>query len=161
MGFRKVLDEVETLDEYKDMDDDYYLAHAFVNKYGETPWEIGYYNEEKELMKVFGGDPVDFIVEDEVLKRNNTINELDLDAVEVEFETAKETGEDELEELDVNGNVNRLMGILQNLDEHVWNLTFVTDALEVANIKVNAEDGSIYESRKDNLMNMTKFDDGE
>ncbi len=148
MRVREAIKRVESSKAYQEWAgrDKCFLVHAFNSKNDEMNfWQIGYYNPDTEVVTVFqAGDDIEIIAEDEILKRGNGPKELDREKIDVSFENALEVAEEESLEKYPNIELNKSIGILQMIKNHpVWNLTFVTNSLDVLNCQVSAEDKSV------------------
>lgn len=157
MGFLKSLEQVRSCSDYKDVvDDTYILAHGYLEDVGESDWEIGFYNEDTDKMLVFNTNPPRKKTEDDVMKSGKTIHSLNEEEVAVEFEEAMRVARDFLKKSRVGGELKKTMALVQNLGVQVWNITFITKQLEVANIKIRTDNGDIHDSTVDNLLNWGK-----
>lgn len=154
MNFLDNVKAVKSCSDFKEIDeDDYILAHGYLENVGESQWEIGFYNESTDKMLVFNTQPPKKKTEDDVVKSGKTIHELDVSKVKVDFEEAMNVANNFLDDQNIKGDLKKTMALLQNLDEQVWNITFITKQLEVVNIKIKTVDGTIHDTTVDNLLN--------
>jgi hypothetical protein len=151
MDFKKAIHELEQSSDFKEWlpgHKEYFLAHAFVmlDEANKGVWQIGFYSTEKELMETFVLDngKVSLLPEQEVLKAEGTLKELDRNEVKIATEKALEIAEACRKEKYSKELVAKQFFILQHLDSGtVYNITYFTQSLKTINIKVSAVDGKI------------------
>lgn len=154
MNFLDNLKAVKSCSDYEEINkDDYILAHGYLENVGESEWEIGFYNERDDKMLVFNTKPPKIKAKDDVMKSGKTIAKLDTSKINVEFKEAMNIANKFLQDQKIKGDLKKTMAILQNLSEQVWNITFITKQLEVVNIKIKTDDGTIHDTTVDNLLN--------
>ena len=78
MLVKKILERVESSEYFKTWKKtNYYLAYMFTSSKEE--WQVGYYNKEKDNMRIFQVDEkVTKLPESEVFKEKKTVKKLDL-----------------------------------------------------------------------------------
>jgi len=161
MDFKNVIGIVEESKEFKDFIKKYphyYLVHVFTIDDAETTgvWQIGYYSKDTDKIVVFENqDDVMFIhPEADALKKEEYIQPLDLKKLTVSKEDAVNIYSDVLKENYSKELPNKTIILLQNLPEfgQVWNITLVTLALSVINIKIDAITGNVLKHTKENMM---------
>jgi hypothetical protein len=135
--------------------DDYYLAHVYTmlgdKKEG---FEIGFYSEKKDKIVVFETNPIKKREEEEAFKEGRTIALLDLSTLKVTFEDALDIAEKARKEKYPSEIIYKSILILQNVGVQVWNVTLISMAFNIINIKIDAETGEVKESSIHSIMNL-------
>jgi hypothetical protein len=167
IDFKQVIGIIENSKEFKDFikkEPHYYLVHVFTTVDSENNsnsvddlWQTGYYSKDTDMIVVFEDhDDMIFIHPPaEALKRDEYIQKLDLEQLKVSREDADDICKKILKEYYPAELSSKAICLLQNLPEfgQVWNITIVTLALNVINIKIDAIDGKVLKHSKENLMN--------
>lgn len=128
---------------------DCYLTHFYCqldNSFKQTaPWEIGFYNKEKDKITTFViNKKITIKPEEKVFKKEGTVEELDLKKVKINSQQALETfkkikQENYPQEILLNGFL-----ILQNFQNKLmWNISFATKSMQILNVKVDATNEKI------------------
>ena len=144
MEVLQTIREIETSDEFsrwKDVNEDAYLTSAFTmfSEGQKKEWLIGYYNEKSQKITTFA--PNNQRTE-EVFKKEEHIPKLKVIEVKINEEQAVEAAKGILQNNYKGDTSQRTILVLQKLDvEPLWNITFITHALKVINIKVSAVTG--------------------
>jgi hypothetical protein len=125
-----------------------FLTHAFIVKDKEifSKWQIGYYNPERAKITVFElGDPMVISPESEVFKDESTmVRALVKESIKIDYESALVTAFKVNKEFFPQIISNKQIMILQNLEMGiVWNITLISQSLEVLNIKIDASNGNV------------------
>lgn len=145
--------------EWHSKNKEYYLAHAFLmlDEQNKNTWQIGFYNSEKERMVTFllTGTDVKHTEDQEVLKKEGTIDKLDPTKVKIHVQEALDTAKKCLTEEYKGQTPLKEFFIIQNTEEHhMYNITYFTQSLSTINIKIDAETGKII---KHNLQKLADF----
>jgi hypothetical protein len=162
MNEQQVISKLESskiFKEFRKEKPDYYLTHIFTmfdnDKQG--PWQVGYYNKEKDRIVVF--DVTDTILqhdEEEVFKKGKFVKKLDIANV-IPFEEALAKTEEFRIKTYPGELVSQKIIILQNIHEGiVWNITMISMQLNMLNIKLKASDGQILQHTLDPLLKLGK-----
>ncbi len=146
------VEECEDFVNWKSEHQEGYLVSAFFNnKIGE--WQIHYYDPAKDEMSVFNiENDVISIDSDEIFRKEKTkINELHLEDIKIESvdELIKKLVD---EKYNSEEEANKII-IIQQTEFPVWNVTYVTKALNVLNVRINAITGEIIEEHFESIMN--------
>ncbi len=152
------LENSNVFKEWKKQNKEYYLVHAFymIDPQVKKEWQIGYYNKDKDKIVTFCvNDEITINPAEDVFKKSGIINKLDISKIKVDFEKAKKIAEKFQEEHYPEHETKKKIIILQNLEKHVWNFTFISGQMATLNIKVNAETGKVFSH---NLTNLFSFD---
>ena len=164
MDFKNIIGVVENSSEYKEFihkNPHYYLVHVFTTVDFEVVdnslWQIGYYSPDTDKIVVFenNNDMIFIHPPTEALKKEEYIQKLDLDKLKISREEGMKICNDALKEKYPKELFSKAICLLQNLPEfgNVWNITIVTLALGVINIKIDAINGKVIKHTKENLMN--------
>jgi hypothetical protein len=164
MDFKHIINIIENSKEYKDFikkDSNYYLVHVFSTVDSESVdnglWQIGYYSKDTDKIVVFE-DNNDAVFEHppaEALKKDEYIRKLELEKLKISRDEAVKICNNTIKENYPRELFSKAICLLQNLPEfgNVWNITIVTLALGVINVKVDAINGLVVKHTKENLMN--------
>jgi hypothetical protein len=164
MDFNEAIDTIEDSSDFKSFikkDPSYFLVHVFTTKdsdnFDDGTWQIGYYSKETDKIVVFENNNDAIIVHPpaEALKKEEYIQKLNLEKLKVSKEEAVKICNETVKEHYPKELFSKAICLLQNLPEfgNVWNITIVTLALSVINIKIDAISGSVVKHEKQNLMN--------
>ena len=142
-----------------------YLVHCFVMLEGKqkSEWQIGFYiKEHDKIVTFFVGHEIKASPESEILKEDTIIlRELDINKVKVDIDKAIEAAIEYQQATYPKEKAQKTIVILQNLEEGiVYNMTLVTGAFNMLNIKVSAEDGSIVSHKLNSLTDMCEVKKG-
>lgn len=158
MNINEVLEKLENDDIFKlwrETNKEDILAHLFVMCEKENSYQVGFYNKNDDKISTFiVEDKVQLIPEQTIFKHEGAvIYELNPEEIKLDFEQALEKAEEVRKENYPNYNPMKKFFILQKLkDKIVYNMTLVSQTLEVLNIKINAIDGSVVDQGMHNLM---------
>ncbi|MBW3014225.1 hypothetical protein KY335_03210 [Candidatus Woesearchaeota archaeon] len=148
MKIKDLYDQVCACDEYKESEFDY-LAHFFImlnDKYEPmTRWQVGFYNKENDHVVSFDVDKKIVKTESRAFKHvEHKVSELKLAEVKVDFEEALDIAKNLLKEKFPGNAPVKIVVLLQTIEGvATWNVTFITAAFNVLNIKLNASDKKI------------------
>ena len=129
-----------------------YFSYAFKipQEMKEDEWQLGFYNPKSDKITTFviAGGNVNMRPEEDVFKREETkINKVDIDKIKLSFDSViKEANEFQQKNFPKDRSI-KTIAILQNLSElgNIWNITYVTEAFNTLNIKIDALSGKILE----------------
>lgn len=152
----KLLLESEEFQDFVKNEEGYYLVHGYLmEEKNKTPaWEFGFYNEQKDKIIVFQTEPIKRLPEEEVFKEGNTLNKLDLDKVKINLDEASKIAEQVRQEKYKSEQIMKQINILQNLHKQVWNITLVSTAFNIINIKIDSETGEMISSNIHSIMDL-------
>lgn len=156
---KEKFDILKDSDEFKNWrknNPDSYLTHAFCMHDGTSidEWQYGFYNKSRDRIATFVlDDEIKLMPESEVLKKDDLLNQLDIDNVEMEVDDALKKAKECQEEKYKGQLPMKTIILLQHLKEGlVWNITYLTISFKTLNIKVSAIDGSIVDSSLKSLI---------
>lgn len=146
-------------EEYKDFEkneEGFVLVHASMMKElgKKSNWEFGFFHEGRDRMVVFETDPVKRHPEQEVFKEGPTINPLNLENVLISFDEAMRIVEAVRQDKYKTDPINKYIIILQNLHKQVWNVTLITTAFNIINIKIDSATGEVISTNKHSIMDL-------
>jgi len=164
MDFIQAIKTIENSSDYKSFikkEPEYYLVHVFTTvdseSFDDGAWQIGYYSKDTDKIVVFenNNDAITMHPPAEALKKEEYIQKLDLAKLKVSKEDAIKTCNVTVKEQYPREIFSKAICLLQNLPEfgNVWNITIVTLALGVINVKIDASTGIVVKHEKQNLMN--------
>lgn len=151
------VEESEKFAEYKKEYPEAYLVHCFCTYDKEqSPWQVGYYSKETEKITSFtAGDEVIMLPEDEAFIKEGHVPELHEKDVKTSLDEALEKAEALRLENHSAENVTKRIIILQRIEgKPVWNVTLVTHALNMLNVRVNAMNGEQVSFTADSILNL-------
>ncbi|PLW79415.1 hypothetical protein C0585_07980 [Candidatus Woesearchaeota archaeon] len=160
----KILDVLEQLEEsqlfkdWKKENNQDYLANIFkFIQNEETPWQIGYYNKETDLITTFNvGDDITKNDASEVFKKEDSIDMLKTDDVKIDYDQALLAATNFQKENYPSDMPMKIIVLLQNKGTTMYNITFITQTMKTLNMHVSTLDGSILESKVTSLMDFKK-----
>jgi hypothetical protein len=116
--------------------------------------EFGFYNEETDKIVVFETSPLKMRPEEDAFKEGKTINLLDLSLVKISLEEVMIIAEKKRKEKYPSEIVYKNILILQNIESQVWNVTLISMAFNIINMKIDAETGELLDSSIHSIMNL-------
>ena len=156
------LEQTEEFHEFETENPDHYLVHIFttasLHESGTkiAPAELGYYGRSKDRITVFKTEPVKRMEEEEVFKEHGTLKKLLMENVQISVASAIDLAVKFQKESYPAHQAMRLICILQEQDRPVWNITIVTNTLQMANYKIDAADGTLLSKDMRSLMSLSK-----
>lgn len=137
-----------------------YLAHVLTMDAEREPFQIGYYNPKTSRMVTFVPTPsgLEVMEEAEVFKKEEAkVRQLNIDDIKFDIDHALETADSlQKEHYPSHAALKRIV-ILQHLKEGpVYNITYVTMAFSVLNIRVRADDGKVESHKLTNIIDTGK-----
>ena len=129
-----------------------YLSYAFKipQEMGSDEWQLGFYDEKKDKIATFviAGDEVNIRAEEEIFKKEEMkVNKVELDMVKLTFDSVINKANDFQKNKFPKDKSMKTIAILQNISGfgNIWNITFITEAFNTLNIKIDASNGKILE----------------
>jgi len=143
-----------------DTKDTSYLTHAFTmyEANSQNEWQFGFYNKDSDKITTFVmEDEVKKMPEAEVLKRDDLLNELNIQDIEIDLQSALNKASTIQKENYKGQDPMKIVVLLQNLKEgFVWNLTYLTVTFKTLNIKISATNGDVIEHTLHDLIRQDK-----
>ena len=128
-----------------------YFSYAFkIMEEAREDWHLGFYDKSKDKVTTFvmSGDLIEIRHEEELFKREETsVRAIDLSKIKLTFDgILAKAREFQKKNFPKDSSIKTIV-ILQNLAElgNIWNLTFVTQAFNTLNLKIDASYGKILE----------------
>ena len=129
-----------------------YFSYAFKipQEMHQDEWQFGFYNSDNDKITTFVilNNNINIRPEEEVFKREETkISAVELGKVNTSFDDAiKKANEFQSKSFPKDRSVKTIV-ILQNIEElgNIWNITYVTEAFNTLNMKIDASNGKILE----------------
>ena len=129
-----------------------YFSYAFKipQEMQEDEWQFGFYNPKNDKITTFviAGGSVNVRHEEDVFKREETkINKVEIEKVKLPFDSVMQKASEFQQKNFPKDRSIKTIAILQNLAElgNIWNITYVTEAFNTLNIKIDALNGKILE----------------
>lgn len=168
MDLKQSIKKVESSKAYKQFikaNPEYSLAHCFTmfqEGDKEHKWEMGYYSGKTDKLVVFETSPKVLMRDaEDALKREGTINKLDISKVKVSLTRALEVCSELLSKEYPGKSVTKNIIVLQNLERQMFNVTLVTISFDIINIKIDAETGEVIDHNLQSIMSLGKWEKGE
>lgn len=150
------VEESDAYKAYREEHPDAYLVHAFtmVERGRWQPWQFGYYAKGTGKIVVFKTEPVERLPEDEPLREEGHVAPLDMEAVQVAPEQAVAEAEAHVNEHYEGEQVNKVILILQDLGQPLYNLTLVTAQFNFINLRLDAATGEVLHAERKSIMSL-------
>lgn len=123
------------------------LAHAFMmlDDANKDIWQIGYFTDDKMTTFVLEKTGIKVIENEEILTTEEPIKELLLNSIMVKWGEAVAIAEKFRQQNYSKEVPFKLFFILQQKEETLYNITFLTQSFSTLNVKVSAKNGKILE----------------
>lgn len=146
----RLVEDSEIFKGWKNKNNDSYLC-AFFKYVGSTEnpeWQVHFYQPKSDTITVFKiGAEIQIIEENSaILKKDDTVQELNLDKAHVDFVDALNISDEFRKDTYPNEIVIKRIVILQKLKDikcAIWNITCMTTSFNLLNTKIDAESGQI------------------
>lgn len=166
MDLKPVLEKLEDSQNFKkwrQKNKDAYLSYAFkiAEEMGSNDWQIGFYDRKKDKITTFvmAGDNVKIRPDEEVFKKEGMkVNEIQLDKIRLTFDNAMgKAGEFQEKNFPKDRSI-KTIAILQNIPKlgNIWNITYITEAFNTLNMKIDASTGKVLEHALSSLFSFRK-----
>jgi hypothetical protein len=150
------VEEVESSDIFRTFthsNPHHYLVHAFSTG---KEIELGYYGKEDDKITIFKTHPVMMLPAEEVFKQSGTLQKLELDMVRLGLREALEHAEAERAKAYPHHSSMKFICVLQQSDEPTWNITLVTNTLQMINMKISAHSGEMRSREMHSIMDLAR-----
>ncbi len=133
-------------------------AFAIIESGQEPVWQLDYYDPDED--KVTG-----FIVKDKIEKQESEkafkkaeskINGVKREDIKINYDEAVKIAKNILKKNYKSQKYSKIIAILQSLGQPLWNITMLTEAFEIINIKISSIDGKIISRKKESLLKYKK-----
>jgi len=154
----KKLEASSMFKKFKEKHPDFYLVHAFMMvEKGLSEWQIGYYSKKKDKIVVFDvGKEIQQNPESDVFKKGGSVKKVELDKVKMSFDDALELADKHIKKKYSAESVTKKIFILQKVDNLMWNVTFVTQAFNLINLKIDAATGKMFHDERTSILKLGK-----
>ena len=140
-----------------------YFSYAFkiLEEMGSNEWQLGFYDIKKDRITTFvvTGDDVKIMPEEEVFKKEETkVKEVQLDKVKLAFDSIiTKVSQFQGKNFPKDKSIKTIV-ILQNIPGYgnIWNITYVTEAFNTLNMKIDASNGKILEHNLSSIFSFRK-----
>lgn len=163
MEIKEAIQKLEDSSEFKiwrEENKEDYLSYMFTQSEEGEEWQIGYYNKEEDRVTTFIlNDKVQIVPHQEIFKKpESDIKKLEIEKAKLTFREIIEKALKFQKDKYPNEIVNQKIIILQNLKEYgtVWNITLITKAFNMLNMKINASDGEPMHYNLSSILNLRK-----
>lgn len=154
MGIKSILKSLEKSREFRKWhkeNKDTYFSFAFnIPQEMHGTWQIGYYNSKKDKVTTFvvDGQKIEIKPEEEVFKREESkVNAIELKKIKLDIDSAITEADGFQQKNFPKDRSMKTIAILQNISHlgNVWNITYITQAFNTLNMKIDAASGKILE----------------
>ena len=140
-----------------------YFSYGFkiVQEMGPDDWQLGFYNRKKDRITtfVFTGGNIQIRPKEEIFKKQDMkVNEVDINKVKLTFDDAVNAAEKFQQKNFPKDKSIKTITILQNIPKlgSVWNITYITEAFNTLNMKIDASSGKIIENSISSIFSFRK-----
>ena len=162
MKVKEIIEELESRIEYKDCKKekpDSFLAHIFNmdDEANKDSFQIGFYNIDDSITTfILGKNKCEVIPNAEVFKKpDSKVKKLEIEKVRIETDEADDIASALMKNKYQNESSTKRILILQSIDiGTIYNITYITQSLNMLNIKIDAETGEIKEEKLSSLMDL-------
>ena len=159
----KKLEESSKFRSWKKSNNNSYFSYAFKipQEMKQDEWQLGFYNSKKDKISTFvvKGNSIEIRPEEDVFKKEGMkVNEVQLSKVKLTFDNVIDKA-NEFQQKDFPKDKSiKTITILQNLSElgNIWNITYVTEAFNTLNMKIDASTGKVLEHHLSSIFSFRK-----
>jgi len=143
--------------EYHKSYPDCYLASCFKmgdSKINDVSWQFDFYSLRSRKMTSFQiGETIKVQKDQDVFSQGKPPKELELNKVKIDFDKAISLVNKVKKKRIPDESINKEIIILQAIDgKAVWNITLLTSAFNVMNIRINANSGEIISENNESIL---------
>ncbi|MBI2499741.1 hypothetical protein HYV88_05855 [Candidatus Woesearchaeota archaeon] len=137
--------------------DDSYLVSCF---FMDNNWQFDFYSKKTKKISSFGieGVNIKMIDEDSAVfqKEQKDLEELDLTKIKTKIEEAIKIVDKIKKEVVPLEAISKKIIILQKINVPLWNISYITSAFNLLNVKINAINSKIIEKNFDSIISFKK-----
>lgn len=128
-----------------------YFSYAFkILQEMPNEWQLGFYDKKKDKITTFviSNEGIKVRLEEKVFKKEDMdVNEVKLDKIKLTFDNAITKANEFQQKNFPKDKSIKTIAILQNIDKlgNVWNITYITEAFNTLNMKIDASNGKVLE----------------
>lgn len=159
----KTLEEDSDFIKWHNKNKNTYFSYAFkiLQEMGSNEWQIGFYDKKNDKITTFViiGDNIKIRPEEDVFKKEEMeVNKIQVDKVKLTFDNAITKANEFQNENFPKDKSMKTIAVLQNISEfgNVWNITFITEAFNTLNMKIDAENGKVIEHNLSSIFSFRK-----
>ena len=152
MDVKQALKKLEESNDFKDWrknNKNTYFSYAFkIQQEMPNDWQLGFYDNKKDKITTFviSNDGIKIRPEEEIFKKEDMeVNKIQLDKIKLTFDNAIARANEFQQKNFPKDRSVKTIAILQNIDKlgNVWNITYITEAFNTLNMKIDASSGRI------------------
>ena len=159
----KKLEESHDFRKWHQKNKNTYLSYVFKipQEMNSEEWRFGFYDKKKDKITTFiiSGDDVKSRPEEDIFKKEEMkVEEIQLDKVKLAFDSAIGKADEFQQKNFPKDKSVKTIAILQNVPKlgNVWNITYVTEAFNTLNMKIDAASGKILEHKLSSIFSFRK-----
>ena len=157
------LEESQDFKKWKQKNKDTYVSYAFKipQEMDSNEWLVGFYDKKKDKITTFAmkNDGINMMPEEEIFKKEDAkVKKIELDKVKLTLDNAIAKADEFQQKNFPKDRSIKTIAILQNIDElgNIWNITYVTEAFNTLNMKIDASNGKIVKSKLSSVFSFRK-----
>ena len=140
-----------------------YFSYAFkiLQEMTSNDWQLGFYDKKKDKITTFivKGDDIRISPPEEVFKKEDmNVNEIEISKINLAFDNViSKAIEFQQKNFPKDTSIKTIV-ILQNISKfgNVWNITYVTEAFNTLNMKIDASNGKVVEHNLSSIFSFRK-----
>ncbi|MBI2542011.1 hypothetical protein HYV80_04845 [Candidatus Woesearchaeota archaeon] len=147
----KKLEESQDFKKWNNKHKGTYFSYAFkIPQEMPNEWQLGFYDRKKDKITTFvvADGLIKIRPEEEIFKKEEMeINKVQLDKVNLTFDSAIAKADEFQQKTYPKDKSIKTIAILQNIEKlgNVWNITYITEAFNTLNMKIDASSGRVLE----------------
>ena len=124
-------------------------------------WQLGFYDNKKDKITTFvmNGNNIKIRPEEDVFKKEDmNVNEVQVNKIKLTFDNAILKADEFQQKNFPKDKSIKTIAILQNIDKlgNIWNITYVTEAFNILNMRIDASTGRILEHNLASILSFRK-----
>lgn len=165
MDLKPALKKLEQSKDFKKWRNEHkftYFSYAFkIPQEMPNEWQFGFYDRKKDRITTFviSNEGIRIRPEEEIFKKEETeVSEIQVDKIKLTFENAIAKASEFQQKNFPKDKSIKTIAILQNIGKfgNVWNITYITEAFNTLNMKINASNGKIMEHNISSVFSFRK-----
>jgi len=159
----KKLENSSNFKKWRQKNKNTYFSYAFriPQEMESDDWQLGFYDKKKDRVTTFAisGNDIDIKPEEEIFKKEDMkVNEIEIDKVKIKLDDVMAKANEFQENNFPNDKSVKTIVILQNMPKlgNIWNITYVTEAFNTLNMKIDASNGKVLEHNLSSVFSFKK-----
>ena len=159
----KKLEESKDFKKWYENNKNTYFSFAFKipQEMSQEEWQLGFYSKKKDKITTFvvKSNSINIRPEEDVFKTEEAeVNKIQIEKVKLTFDKAIEAADQFQQKNYPKDKSMKTIAILQNIGElgNVWNITYVTEAFNTLNMKIDASTGKILDHNLSSVFSFRK-----